>query len=109
MSNAPTTINGTFVKGYKHVTGTGADRREEFIKDFELRAPTTDDLMSAEDDAPSNKPLQYNLALAARQLVRIGPLKGPFTYGQLRRGLPDLRDYNALRLAQIEADQLGEE
>lgn len=102
--SAPT-VTGTFKHGYK----LKVKDQEQVHQDFELRPATTDDVMAAEDDAPSNKPLQYNLALAARQLVRIGTLKGPFTMAMLRRGLPHLADLNALREAQLEADQLGEE
>ncbi len=99
------TITGEFLKGYRFKPKDG---EEQWLKDFELRLLSTEDMLAAEDDCPSSKPLQFNLACAARQLVRIGHLKGPFTLGMLRRGLPDLRDYNALREKQLEVQQLGE-
>ena len=75
-------------------------------KDFELREPTTGDLLDAEADSDLSKPLGFGAALLARQLVKIGTFEGPFTIGMIRR--LHRRDFGILMAAQRELDRQGE-
>jgi phage FluMu protein gp41 len=80
--------------------------------EFELREPTTADLLDAEDHAPAVKPLQYSAELLCRQLVRVTTangsreFRGPFTVAMIRKLPP--ADFWALRRAQQELDEAGE-
>lgn len=76
--------------------------------DVELRAPLLEDLLEAEKDAhPAQNPNAFNVALAARTMVRAGTFTGPFTPGQFNKLKP--RVWYAIRDAMDEADKLGEE
>lgn len=76
--------------------------------DVELRAPLLEDLLEAEKEAhPAQSPNAFNVALAARTIVRAGTFTGPFTSGQFRKMKP--RVWYAIRDAMQEADELGEE
>lgn len=80
---------------------------EEVHKEFEMRAPTTGDLIDAEADCDVGRPLGFSAALIARQLVRIGTYEGPFTGGIIRR--LDTRDFALLSEAQRALDSQGED
>lgn len=90
--------SGTLRRGIK----IGSDTH----KDFELKESISGDLLAAERDASMNHVLNFNAAVLARQLVRLGTFTGPFTVGliaQMRTG-----DFNILREAQAELDVVGE-
>lgn len=79
---------------------------EDVHRDFELQEANAGDLMDAEMNADITKPLNYSMALMAKQLARIGTFEGPFTPGLLR-GLSQ-QDLRTLRDAQAELDLMGE-
>lgn len=79
---------------------------EETHKEFEIREPSTADLLDAESDADATKPLNFGAALLARQLVRIGTFEGPFAIALVRR--LHRKDFAALMAAQRELDAQGE-
>lgn len=80
---------------------------KETHMDFELRQMTTADMLDAEMEAPTSKPLNYNAAMGSLLLVRVGTYEGPFTIGMIRALHP--QDYNVLRDALFEVAKLGEE
>jgi phage FluMu protein gp41 len=79
---------------------------------FEMREPTTAELLDAEQGAPASQPLNFNAHLMALQLVEVSTadggrkFTGPFTIGMIRNLKP--ADFWALRRAQQELDDLGE-
>jgi phage FluMu protein gp41 len=89
---------GTFIRGLKI--------GERMYTSFEMQEAIMGDLIDAEKEASIDNPLGYSAALIARQLVRTGDYEGPFKPGMLRT----LRaaDFNLLRKAQMELDELGE-
>lgn len=90
---------GKFKKGMK----VGKDVH----KDFELREMTTADMLDAELEVSSAKPMNFSAMLASLQLVRVGTFDGPFTLGMVKSLHPD--DFNALRDGLNEVAKLGEE
>jgi len=92
------TFTGKFTKGMK----VG----KETHMDFELREMTTEDMLDAEMEVSSSKPMNFNTELAVRQLVRVGSYEGPFTVGMIRKLAPP--DFHALRAGLVEVGKLGE-
>lgn len=90
---------GTFKRGMK----IGKDVHME----FELRPMTTEDLLDAELEVPMGKPMNFNAALAALQLVRVGDFDGPFTINMVRK--LDPVDFQILRESLGKVAALGEE
>jgi phage FluMu protein gp41 len=90
---------GKFKKGMK----VGKDVH----MDFELREMTTEDLLNAEMEVSSAKPLNFNGQLAALQLVRVGTYEGPFTFNMVKKLHPE--DFNILRDGLVKVDKLGED
>lgn len=93
------TFIGEFKKGMKIGSST--------YKEFELREMTTADLLDAELISPSNKPLNFNAAMASLQLVRVGDYTGPFTLNMIRA--LHHKDYDVLVEGLNEVAKLGEE
>ncbi|WP_025918203.1 phage tail assembly protein [Herminiimonas sp. CN] len=93
------TFIGQFKKGMK----VGKDVH----MDFELREMTTEDMLDAELEVSSAKPMNFNAELAMRQLVRVGSYEGPFTVGMIRKLAPP--DFHLLRTGLAEVAKLGEE
>lgn len=93
------TFTGDFKKGMKIGGST--------YKDFELRELTTADLLDAELISPSNKPMNFNAAMASLQLVRVGDYTGPFTLNMIRALHP--KDYDAIVDGLNEVAKLGED
>lgn len=90
-------------------TGTlkhGLKFGEETHTDFEIREPTTGNLLDAEEEADASKPLNFSAALLARQLIRVGTFEGPFTTGMIRK--LHRADFAILLAAQREVDAQGE-
>ncbi|GAB1260784.1 hypothetical protein [Aurantivibrio plasticivorans] len=71
-------------------------------------APITNmgQLFAAEVEADPKKPLQFQAALIAQQLKRIGNFEGPFTLGLMRR--LRVEDFNELREAQRQLEEREE-
>lgn len=80
---------------------------KETHMDFELRQMTTEDMLDAEMEAPTSRPMNYNAALASLQLVRVGTYEGPFTLKMVRALHP--LDYNELRDGLNKVAELGED
>lgn len=93
----------TLIKQFKKGMKVG----KETHKEFELRQMTTDDLLDAENEVSSAKPLNFSAALASLQLVRVGTYNGPFTLKMVRALDPE--DFNILRESLGEVAALGEE
>lgn len=93
------TFTGEFKKGMKIGEST--------YMDFELREMTTDDMLEAELISPSNKPMNFNAAVASLQLVRVGDYNGPFTPKMVRSLHP--KDYHLLVDGLSEVAKLGED
>jgi phage FluMu protein gp41 len=75
--------------------------------EIELREPLLEDLLEAEKEAnPGAQPNAFNVALAARTMVRAGKFTGPFTPGQFKAMKP--RTWYAIREAMQEAEGMGE-
>ena len=91
-------MDGTFKRGLKI--------GDTVHMDFELREYSTADLFAAENEVPADKPIQFQAALVARQLVRVGTYTGPFTLALITRLHPV--DIGILRRAQGELEKLGE-
>lgn len=92
-------FTGKFKKGMK----VG----KEIHMDFVLRPMTTEDMLDAEMEVSSAKPMNYSAELAARQLVRVGTYDGPFTSGMVKKLSPE--DFHTLRAGLTEVAMLGED
>lgn len=79
----------------------------ELHMDFEVREMTTADMLDAEIEVSTSKPLNYTAALASLQLVRVGTYEGPFTLKMVRS--LDPVDFNILRAALNKVAALGED
>lgn len=79
---------------------------EEVHKDFVMREGTAADYFAAESEADSSKPITYQAALVAQQLVSIGTFNGPFTLSML--GKLHANDVNRLIDARVTLEAEGE-
>lgn len=95
--------DGTARGKLKHGMKVGKD---EPVREFEMKpVATAKEMFDAEMEAGVDTPLQFNGALMARQLVRIGDYNGPFTLGLI--GTLSPTDYAILRTAQMELNDAG--
>lgn len=78
----------------------------EIHKSFEMREAMAKDMFAAESAVPGAGDLQFNAAVWAQTLIRVGTFEGPFTLGML--GELTQQDYAILRDAQMEIDTAGE-
>lgn len=92
-------FTGKFKKGMKI--------GKELHMDFELREMTTADMLDAELEVSSGKPMNFGAALASLQLVRVGSYDGPFTLKMVRS--LDVEDFNILRTGLDKVSELGED
>jgi len=75
--------------------------------DIELRAPTMDDVLSAEQDASPMHPNSFNVAMACRTMVRAGTFTGPFAPSHFKAMSP--ARFAKVVEAMREAEALGED
>lgn len=73
--------------------------------EFEMRAATAGDMFDAEGLAPADRPVSYEGALIACQLVRLGDVPGPIGMEVIRRLTP--RDFDLLHRTRKELDVMG--
>lgn len=96
-------MSATFTGDFKKGMSVG----KEIHMDFELRQMTTEDMLDAEMEASTATPMNFNVALIIRQLVRVGTYEGPFVASMVRK--LDPKDFNLLSDALQKVAKLGED
>ena len=77
------------------------------VTEIELRAPTLNDLLAAEQEAhPYKQPTGFRVAMACQTMVRAGTHTGPFVRGQFKDMTTST--WAAIADALTEAEELGE-
>ncbi|WP_156302802.1 hypothetical protein [Methylogaea oryzae] len=84
----------------------GLEIKGERVLDYEMREATMDDVFQAEMVVGSDRPIKLQAAIMARQLVRMGEYRGPFTPGMLAKLTQ--ADFRTMRNTQEELVALGE-
>ncbi len=75
--------------------------------DIEVRPPSMEDVLAAEQDASPIHPNAFNVQMACRVVVRAGSFTGPFVAAHFKAMPP--KQFNLVVDAMREAEELGED